>query len=107
MSWQIRQEESGSLFVLDGEMRIQDAVSIYEAALPLAFSASAVRVSALVTGPVHTSIMQILYTLSQSVSDFGVTEASEDFAKAEVGVGLFFARAKVRGAPASPEPTLT
>jgi anti-anti-sigma regulatory factor len=92
MSWQIKQEGGASVVLLDGEMGIQNAADFHQAVLPLAGVGGAVRVDARAAKSVHTSIMQILYALSQAVPDFIVTEASENFRAAEARMGLSLAR---------------
>ena len=81
--------------ILESEMCIQNAAEFYQAVLPLAGSGKALRIDASAARLVHTSIMQVLYALSQAVSDFGVTGASEEFCSAERRVGLAFARSDV------------
>ena len=102
MSWQINQEGSANVVVLDSEMGIQNAADFHQAVLPLAGIGGAVRVDAKAAKSVHSSIMQILYALSQAVPDFGVTEASEDFRAAEARMGLSLARSKETAIPANP-----
>ena len=97
MSWQINQTARTDVIVLDREMSIQNAAEFYQAVLPLAGSGKAVRIDAAAAKAVHTSIMQILYALSQAVPDFGVTGASDEFRSAEVRVGLSFARKEEAG----------
>ena len=92
MSWQITLDGSTNTVVLDGEMGIQDAANFHQAVLPLAGLDGAVRLDASAARTVHTSIMQILYALSQAVPDFGVAEASDDFRAAEARMGLSLAR---------------
>ena len=92
MSWQIKQEGSTTVVVLDSEMGIQNAADFHQAVLPLAGKGGAMRVDAHAAKTVHTSIMQILYALSQAAPDFIVTNASEGFRAAEVRIGLTFAR---------------
>ena len=92
MSWQINQAGHASVVVLDREMQIQHAADFYHAVLPLAVAGGSVRVDARAAKSVHSSIMQILYALSQAVSDFGVTDPSDDFRAAEARVGLTLAR---------------
>jgi hypothetical protein len=60
--------------------------------LPLAGIGGVVRVNASAVKSIHTSIIQILYALSQAVPDFGVTEVSADFRATEVRMGLCLAR---------------
>ena len=92
MSWQIKQEAGVTVVVLDGEIGIHNAVGFHQAVLPLATAGGAVRVDGRVARSLHTSIMQILYALSQAVPDFGVTEASEGFRRSEIRVGLSLVR---------------
>jgi hypothetical protein len=102
MSWQIKQEGSATVLVLDREMGIQNAADFHQAVLPLAGVGGAMRVDARATRSVHSSIMQILYALSRAVPDFGVTEASEDFRAVEARIGLSLARSNGTGTPANP-----
>jgi anti-anti-sigma regulatory factor len=99
MSWQIKQDGATHWVVLDSEMCIQNAAEFYQAVLPLAGSGKAVRIDAKAAKSVHTSIMQILYALSRTVGDFGVTGASEEFRLAETRVGLFFSRSEEKETP--------
>ena len=99
MSWQIKQEGSTTVVVLDSEMGIQNAADFHQAVLPLAGIGGAVRVDAHAAKSVHTSIMQILYALSQAVPDFMVIEASKDFRMAEARVGLTLAKCGESQAP--------
>ena len=102
MSWQIKKDESATVVVLDSEMGIQNAADFHQAVLPLAVTGRAVRVDASAVKVVHSSIMQILYALSQAVPDFGVIEASEDFRAAETRIGLSFARSTGAATPSEP-----
>jgi anti-anti-sigma regulatory factor len=99
MSWQIKQEGGATVVVLDSEMGIQNAAEFHKAVLPLAGIGGAVRVDAHAAKSVHTSIMQILYALSQTVPDFVVTEPSENFRAAEARVGLSLARTSSHPVP--------
>ncbi len=99
MSWQIKPDGTNTLVVLDSEMGIQNAADFHQAVLPLAGIGGVVRVDARAARSVHSSIMQILYALSQAVPDFGMTEVSEDFRAAESRVGLSLARRKETGTP--------
>ena len=101
MSWQIDQEGSTSVVVLDREMLIQHAADFYQAVLPLAAIGGSVRVDASAAKSVHSSIMQILYALSQAVPDFGVTESSDDFRAAEARVGLSLVRSRETEIPSN------
>ena len=92
MSWKIYQDGATSVVVLDREMLIQHAADFYQAVLPLAAGGASVRVDAHAAKSVHSSIMQILYALSQAVSDFGVIDASDDFQAAEARVGISLTR---------------
>jgi hypothetical protein len=92
MSWQIKQEGSITVVVLDSEMGIQNAADFYHAVLPLAGIGATVQVDAQAAKSLHSSIMQILYALSQAVPDFTVTQASEAFRAMEVRVGFSLAR---------------
>ena len=102
MSWQIKQEGSATVLVLDSEMGIQNAADFHQAVLPLADMGGTVRVDARAVKSVHSSILHILYALSQAVPDFGVTEASEDFRAVEARMGLSLARSNGTGTPANP-----
>jgi ABC-type transporter Mla MlaB component len=101
MNWQMKQGDLATTVVLEGEMWILHAADFHQAMLPLAGSGGAVRIDASAVKSIHSSIVQILYALSQAVPDFGVTEASEDFCAAEVRVGLSFARTVKTGNPAN------
>jgi hypothetical protein len=92
MNWTISQDGTASVVVLGSEMSIQQAAGFYQAVLPLAAGGGSVRVNAHAAKTVHSSIMQILYALSQAVLDFGVIDASADFAAAEARVGISLAR---------------
>jgi len=99
MSWQITREDSVNVVALESEMGIQDAAGFHQAVLPLAALDGAVRLDASAATSVHTSIMQILYALSQAVSDFGVSESSADFRAVEARVGFSLPRTKVTETP--------
>jgi anti-anti-sigma regulatory factor len=101
MSIQIKQEGGATTVVLDSEMWILHAAEFHQAVLPLAAAGGAVRIDASAVKSIHSSTLQILYALSQSVPDFGVTEASEDFRAAEIRVGLAFARIEKTDNPAN------
>lgn len=92
MSWHIRQEGGAVLVVLDSEMGIRNAADFHQAVLPLADTPGAVRVDAGATRSVHSSILQILFSLSKSIPDFGVERASAEFDAAEGRVGIAFVR---------------
>jgi anti-anti-sigma regulatory factor len=98
MSWQITQDGSANVVVLDSEMGIQDAANFHRAVLPLASGERAVRLDASAARSIHTSIMQILYALSQAAPDFRVTKASKDFQAVEARAGLSLARSNETGA---------
>jgi hypothetical protein len=100
MSWQIKQECGATVVVLDSEMGIQNAADFYQAVLPLAGVGGAVRVDAHAAKSLHSSIMQILYALSQAVPDFEVTDASEAFRATEARVGFSLARNEETKIPA-------
>ena len=105
MSWQIKTESGVTVVILDSEMGIQNAADFHQAVLPLAVSGVAVRVNAQAAKSVHTSIMQILYALSQAVADFGMTTASDDFRATETRVGFSLARytqTQISNKPAEP-----
>jgi anti-anti-sigma regulatory factor len=92
MSCQIKPDGDSTMVVLDSEMGIQNAAEFHQAVLPLAGIGGVVRVNASTVKSIHTSIMQILYALSQAVPDFGVTESSPDFRATEIRMGLSLAR---------------
>jgi anti-anti-sigma regulatory factor len=92
MSWQIKTESGVTVVTLDSEMGIQNAADFHQAVLPLAVSGAALRIDARAAKFAHTSIMQILYALSQAVPDFGVINASDDFRATETRVGFSLAR---------------
>jgi len=92
MSWQIKPDGNSTLVVLDSEMGIQNAAEFHQAVLPLAGIGGVVRVNAGAVKSLHTSVMQILYALSQAVPDFALTEVSADFRATEVRMGLRLAR---------------
>jgi len=100
MSWQIKQEGSAALLVLESEIGILNAADFHQAVLPLA-DGGAVRVDARAVTSIHLAIMQTLYALSQAVPEFGVTQVSEEFRAAEARVGLSLARSKDTGTPAN------
>ena len=96
MSWQIKPQGSATVVVLDSEMGIQNAADFYQAVLPLAGIGGAVQVDAQAVKSLHSSILQVLYALSQAVPDFGVTQASEAFRAMEVRVGFTLTRSGER-----------
>jgi len=99
MNWQIKQEAGATLVVMDSEMGIQNAAEFHQSVLPLAITGGVVRVDAHAAKSIHSSIMQILYALSQAVPDFAVIAASEDFRAAEVRMGIVFAKSSAIGTP--------
>jgi hypothetical protein len=88
MSWQIKSEGGTTVVALDSELGIQNAAEFHQAMLPLALTGGTVRINARAAKSVHTSIMQILYALSQAIPDFAVSDASRDFLSAETRLGL-------------------
>jgi anti-anti-sigma regulatory factor len=88
MSWQIKSEGGATVVVLDSELGIQNAAEFHQAVLPLAGQGGPVRIDARAAKSVHTSIMQILYALSEAVPDFAVIDASEEFRAIEARVGF-------------------
>jgi anti-anti-sigma regulatory factor len=88
MSWQIKSESGTTMVVLASELGIQNAAEFHQAMLPLAARGGPVRIDARTSKTVHTSIMQILYALSQSVPDFAVIGASQDFRAIEARMGF-------------------
>ncbi len=90
------------MVVIDREMGIQDAAAFYESVLAVAVNRSDVELDAGAAKSVHSSIMQILYALSQAVPAFRVTAASADFLAAEVRVGFSLARNKTAAVPSHP-----
>ena len=97
MSWEIMKDGNATVVVLDSEMGIQNAAEFHQAVLPLAITGGVVRVDAHAAKSIHSSIMQILYALSQAAPDFAVSEASEDFRAAEARIGIAFARSSEIG----------
>lgn len=102
MNWHIKQVSGTTVVVIDRELGIQDAAAFYEAVLGVAVTRSDVEVDAGAAKSVHSSIMQILYALSQAVSAFRVTAASADFLAAEVRVGFSLARNAASAIPSHP-----
>ena len=92
MSWQIKSEGCTTVLVLDNELGIQNAAEFHQAMLPLAVTGGAVRINVQAAKSVHTSIMQILYALSQAVPGFVVSDASEEFRATEARMGFSMAR---------------
>jgi hypothetical protein len=92
MSWQIKQAGSITVVVLGSEMGIQNAADFYQTVLPLAVTGGPVRINAQAVKSLHSSILQILYALSQAVPDFGVAQTSETFRAMEVRVGFSLPR---------------
>ena len=92
MSWQIKTESGVIVVTLGSEMGIQNAADFLQTVLPLAVSGAALRIDAQGAKSVHTSIMQILYALSQAVPDLGVINASDDFRATEARVGFSLPR---------------
>lgn len=103
MNREIQSDGDATVIVLDTDMGIQNAADFHRAVLPLAVIGRPVRVNAVGVKSAHTSIMQILYALSQAVPDFGVIEPSEEFKMAEARLGHSFARDPSKGATARPE----
>ena len=99
MSWQINRAGNASVVVLDGEISIQQAADFHAAVLTLAGEGATVRLDAGTVHSVHSSIMQILYALSQAAPEFGIADASDEFRAAETRVGLAFARCPVAANP--------
>jgi hypothetical protein len=94
MNWHINHESDATVVVLDRAMGIQDAAAFYDAVLAVAVTGGDVRLDAGAAKSVHSSIMQILYALSQAVAVFRVTAASADFLAAEIRVGFSLVRHK-------------
>jgi len=92
MNWHINKEGRNTVVVIDREMGIQDASAFYDAVLLVSISGVGVQLDAGAAKSVHSSVMQILYSLSRAVPDFRVTAASADFLAAEVRVGFSLAR---------------
>jgi anti-anti-sigma regulatory factor len=105
MSWQIKTDSDVTVVRLGSEMGIQNAADFHQAVLPLAVSGAPLRMDAQAAKSVHTSILQILYALSQAVPDFRVTNASDDFRATETRLGFSLARCestKLSNNPAAP-----
>jgi len=106
MSWQINTEGGTTVVVLESELGIQNAAEFHQAMLPLALTGGVVRINAQAVKTVHTSVMQILYALSQAVPDFAVNDASEDFRAIESRVGFSLPGSKpVKTSVNLPKPT--
>ncbi len=101
MNWHINHEGDATVVVLDKAMGMQDAAAFYEAVLAVAVTGGDVRLDAGAAKSVHSSIMQILYALSQAVAVFRVTSVSADFLAAEVRVGFSLARNKTAALPSN------
>ena len=97
MSWEIKQSDAMDIVVLDSDMRVQNALDFYQAVVPLSITGKAVSIDATSTRSIHTSILQILYALSQAVRDFSIAGASDEFRLAEARVGLSFPRNQETG----------
>ncbi len=102
MNWHIKQVSGTTVVVIDREMGIQDAAAFYEAILAIAVTRGDIELDAGAAKSVHSSIMQILFALSQAVSAFRVTAASADFLAAELRVGFSLARNTTAAIPSHP-----
>ncbi len=72
MSWNIQKHNEGAVVTLEGEIGIHSASDFYKEILALASMGGSVGINAVSAGCLHTSIMQILYSLSKAVPEFGV-----------------------------------
>jgi hypothetical protein len=94
MSWQLQVDGGITVLMLADEIGIQNASEFHQAVLPLGGVGGAVRLDVRAVKSVHTSILQILYALSQAVTDFDLIEASGEFEAIEARVGLFLTRSQ-------------
>ena len=88
MSFQIRQYENENALILSGAITVDQAADLHAALLPLALEARPIAVEADTVTSVHTSILQMLLSLKQSVPQFDLRAVSPAFTDAMARLGL-------------------
>ena len=88
MSFEIKRELSENLVILGMEVSIAEVRNFHAALLSLALDAKPLAIDARAVQTIHTSILQILYSLKLCTSQFSVRAASAQFSTALERLGL-------------------
>lgn len=88
MSFEIKNEPSQNLIVLGTEVTIAEARDFHSAVLSLAQDAKPLAIDAQAVQAIHTSILQMLYSLKLGASQFTVCGASAQFTASLERLGL-------------------
>ncbi len=88
MAFQISEQENENVLVLSDDVGVPQAAELHGALLPIALSSKPIVVEAQAVTSIHTSILQMLISLKQSVPRLSVRSASPAFASAVDRLGL-------------------
>jgi len=88
MSFEIKREPSQNLVILGREVSIAEARDFHAAVLSLALDAKPLAIDACAVQTIHTSILQLLFSLKLCASQFSVHGASAQFTSALERLGL-------------------
>jgi anti-anti-sigma regulatory factor len=92
VNWEIQQGQGFVLVTLGELLGIQDASNFHEALLGQIKNVQYIKINASKVKELHTSILQILASLSKSVRQFELIEASDRFCEIERRFGYTLAR---------------
>ena len=90
MSWNIQDQDEVCTVTLAPHMRIQNAIEFHRALIPVVRSGKRVRIDASRSESIHTTVMQILHSLSLSATSFEIAAPSAGFLSAVFKAGLIF-----------------
>ena len=92
MNWDIQQGKGFVLIKLGESLGIQEAAAFHEALLDQMKHVQHIKMNVSIVKELHTSILQILASLSKSVRRFELLEVSERFCEIERRFGYTLAR---------------
>lgn len=99
MPFEIKSREQETVLVLSEDITIAHAAELHAALLPVALQDKPIAVEAGAVTAIHTSILQILLSLRQSVPSFTLRSVSVPFSSAVNRLGLNHSLS-----PAPPQP---
>jgi len=88
MPFQIQPQEKVNVLVLSEDFTIAHAAELHAALLPLAIEDKPIAIETQAVTSIHTSIVQLLFSLKQSVPQFELRSVSPAFVGAVERLGL-------------------
>jgi len=88
MSFEIKNESAQNLIILGAEVSIAEARDFHAAVLTLALDAKPLAIDARAVQTIHTSILQILFSLRRGACQISVHGASAQFTASIERLGL-------------------